>query len=124
MFPEDIQSIYARIAERWPNVVFTGSRAIGCAQEDSDWDFVVYECFPFDAQSIGLVTGGDVSLTKRMLEHPPQFTSLRIGNVNLIVDHRGEDVLANWAAATDYCLENRVFDKQERIKVFDSFGAG
>lgn len=118
--PEDVERVYQQICERWGDVVFTGSQAIGCATEKSDWDFVVSdsedfiipEYFKFDRLNAISCKGSKY------------ITSVRIGNVNLIVDHRGDDILDNWRIATDYCQEHCVFDKQARIKVFDEMGAG
>lgn len=126
MFPIDVQQTYETIQSRWRKVVFTGSRAIGCPRDDSDWDFVVEDAWPTDLSEFAesFDEGDDASLNRRQAEDGgPKFTSVRIGLVNLIVDHR-PDSLGNWAAATDYCTEMRVFDKEERIKVFDMFGAG
>lgn len=116
--PEDVERVYQQICERWDDVVFTGSQAIGCATEASDWDFVVSDVkefiLPFPADSVGAIS----------CEGSRYITTMRIGKVNLIVDHRGPQILDNWRIATDYCQEHCVFDKTERIKMFEHFGAG
>jgi hypothetical protein len=118
--PEDVERVYQQICDLWHDVVFTGSQAIGCASEKSDWDFVVSDHLSFwlpmhlTPDKIGSVSCNGTKY----------ITSVRIGNVNLIVDHRGDDILDNWRIATDYCQEHCVFDKQARIKVFDEMGAG
>ena len=120
--PEEVELVYEKICERWGDVVLTGSQAIGCATKDSDWDFVVSDKFQFtlpdclnpNYDRVGAVSCGGSR----------KITSVRIGNVNLIVDHRGNKILDNWRIATDYCQEHCVFDKQKRIKVFNEMGAG
>lgn len=116
-FPEDVQRTYDRICEVFSEVVFTGSRAMGVETESSDWDFVVSD-----------VLGSETKIGIEDLRHGesvaavPGFTSIRIDSVNLIIDHRDGEVLASWAAATDYCAERMVADKAERIKIFEQFG--
>jgi hypothetical protein len=127
MFPTDVQRIYEMIRRKWSDVVFTGSQAMGVAKDNSDWDFVVCDELGFDiGYELGCEqyysnTGEELSMRQCSIKY---FTSMRFGMVNLIVDHRGSGVLANWAAATDYCTERAISDKSERIRVFESFGAG
>lgn len=116
--PEDVERAYEQICGRWSDVVFTGSQAIGCATKDSDWDFVVSDAEEFQ-HTLTPDTSGRISCQGKHY-----ITTMRIGKVNLIVDHRGESILDNWRIATDYCQEHCVFDKQARIKVFDEMGAG
>lgn len=118
--PEDVERTYEQICERWDDVVFTGSQIIGCATKDSDWDFAVADVKEFrwvvldsmDKWNVNHISHNGVSY----------ITSVRIGKVNLIVDHRGSSILDNWRIATDYCTENAVFNKTERIKVFEQMG--
>ena len=118
--PADVEQIYEMICEQWTDVVFTGSQAIGCATEKSDWDFVVSDHSEFWLpQHLTPDTTNAISC-----KGSKYITSVRIGKVNLIVDHRGDSILDNWRIATDYCQEHCVFDKQARIKVFDEMGAG
>mgnify|MGYP003505086801 CR=1 FL=1 len=120
--PDDVEHVYQKICDRWGDVVFTGSQAIGCAKPDSDWDFVVS-----DAADFALPVAADLPHDKEnaiSCGGSKYITSVRIGKVNLIVDHRGDEILDNWRIATDYCQEHAVFDKQARIKVFDEMGAG
>lgn len=116
--PEDVERVYQQICEQWGDVVFTGSQAIGCATEASDWDFVVSDVEGF-TPPFNVDTAGEISC-----EGVRYITTMRIGKVNLIVDHRGPQILDNWRIATDYCQEHCVFDKSERIKMFEHFGAG
>jgi hypothetical protein len=118
--PDAVEEVYRWICNQWTDVVFTGSQAIGCAKSDSDWDFVVSDHKDFwlplhltPDKTNAISCGGS-----------KYITSVRIGKVNLIVDHRGDEILDNWRIATDYCQEHAVFDKQARIKVFDEMGAG
>ncbi len=118
--PEDVEQVYEWICGRWNDVVFTGSQAIGCAKPESDWDFVVTDTVDFI-----LPTDMDFDrINSISCQGSKYITSVRMGKVNLIVDHRGEQILDNWRIATDYCQEHAVFDKQARIKVFDEMGAG
>lgn len=117
MLPPEVEKTYQLIRSQFGDVVFTGSRAMGVETESSDWDFVV-SAERGEEVKLGFVPQGDESRSNQMY-----FTSVRIGEVNLIIDHRGEGILANWAAATDYCAERAVADKLERIKIFESFGA-
>lgn len=125
-FPEDVRAVYAEIRAKWDDIVFTGSQAIGCAGPDSDWDFVVWHEWPYEPLTFPLEpTEGPRSITRRMLEQPsPRFTSLRFGRVNLIIEHHDPTVLDRWRVATDYCIDNCVYDKPARIAVFEHFGAG
>lgn len=120
------------------NVVITGSRVIGGFRDNSDFDFVVA---PVDAeQSLMLnndqLPAGHWRIEIRTLEHAkpmghhisrtlqgaPMIETYRFGWVNLIIDHRGPAILDNWRIATDYCIENAVTNKRERINWFEHFG--
>ena len=125
--PDGVQKIYEKFCLRWDDVVFTGSQAIGCAKPDSDWDFVVSDTDDFcmvDPFNLNLNLNLNYTTNAISCGGKKYITSVRIGKVNLIVDHRGDEILDNWRIATDYCQEHAVFDKQARIKVFDEMGAG
>jgi hypothetical protein len=111
--------VYQQICDLWHDVVFTGSQAIGCASEKSDWDFVVSDDTGFQLpQNLTPDVTNAISC-----KGSHDITSVRFGKVNLIVDHRGDNILDNWRIATDYCQEHCVFDKRARIKVFEEMGA-
>ena len=131
-FPENVAMIYEMLTKKWPRVVFTGSRAMGVSGPDSDWDFVV-------ADDEGFKLNPELSLyLDDTFKNPEAFpthsqyeskghklTSLRFGQVNLIVDHRaGVPALDKWQCATDYCRATKVVSKSERIRIFESFSAG
>lgn len=119
--PPDVQAIVDELEPQFDDIVFTGSQVIGGARPDSDWDFVV-SCsldemmgkrFP-KPDSTGAISCDGVDY----------ITTYRFGKVNLIVDHRGPQILDNWRIATDYCIEHGLVDKAERIKAFEMLGAG
>lgn len=118
-FPEAVQKVYEQICEQFSDVVFTGSRAMGVASESSDWDFVVCDEVGSE-ERLGIGNYGADERVSRSNE--PEFTSVRIGDVNLIIDHRGSEMLVRWAAATDYCAEREVADRDTRIAIFERFG--
>lgn len=116
------------------NVVITGSRVIGGFRDNSDFDFVVA---PEDATISMQQFAEDRDLNHwrselRKLDQQhnvpltmagnPVIETYRFGMVNLIIDHRGPAILDNWRIATDYCIENAVTEKRERIKWFEHFG--
>ncbi len=118
--PDEVLALYGVICNRWGDVVFTGSRAIGCAKKESDWDFVVADKEDFElpvAAGINHDSRGTVSHNNTAF-----ITSVRVGKVNLIVDHRGSSILDNWRIATDYCQEHAVFNRNDRVKVFKEMG--
>ena len=129
-FPENVAVIYEMLTRKWSRVVFTGSRAMGVAGPDSDWDFVVRDEERFTL-SLELCNELDEEFKdpKAFPPHNPysssgsKLTPLRFGVVNLIVDHR-VGILNAWFYATGYCRVNKVADKAERIRIFESFGAG
>ena len=132
-FPENVAIIYAMLTKKWPRVVFTGSRAMGVSGPDSDWDFVVADDEGFKLNlELSEYLDDAFKNPEAFPTHNPyeskgnKLTSLRFGQVNLIVDHRGPpySVLDSWRGATDHCRDNKVSDKAERIRIFESFGAG
>lgn len=118
-FPADVAECVRELQKIFGFVVFTGSRAIGHWGEDSDWDFVVEAP---EAVILDLPTKYEFSCTAS-LNGVPLFSSLRSGEVNLIIDHSGEkDILERWMIATDACIDRGCTTRDERIAVFREFG--
>ncbi len=119
--PPDVQAIVDELSTQFDDMVFTGSQIIGGAKPDSDWDFVVSCSIPelWEKRFPVVTNRGSVSC-----EGSCYITTYRFGKVNLIVDHRGPQILDNWRIATDYCIEHGLVDKTERIKAFEMLGAG
>lgn len=118
-FPADIAKLVCELQKIFGLVVFTGSRAIGHWRDDSDWDFVV------SASELALdeLPAKYALSCTASLNGVPLFSSLRSGEVNLIVDHSGEkDMLERWMVATDACVDRGCKTRDERIAVFREFG--
>ena len=121
--PADVQAIVDQLEPQFDDMVFTGSQIIGGAKPDSDWDFVVACSIEELAERHKQLPAPD-SFGSISCEGVDYITTYRFGKVNLIVDHRGPQILDNWRIATDYCIENCLVDKVERIKAFEMLGAG
>ena len=120
--PQDVQAIVDELEPQFDDMVFTGSQIIGGAKPDSDWDFVV-ACSEGEL-NLKRIPAPDTTCGRISCEHTRKITTYRFGKVNLIVDHRGPQILDNWRIATDYCIEHGLVDKTERIKAFEMLGAG
>ena len=131
------------------DVVFTGSRIIGGWTDASDWDLVV--ACPLDDPRVrelknqmyrindeivrqwrDRISEGDdpfdptmptdVQIGSNSFEGVDYITTLRVGVVNIIIEHRGGDFLDRWRIATDMAIEAGALTKAERIRIFEECG--
>jgi len=131
------------------DVVFTGSRIIGGWTEASDWDLVV-ACALDDPRVLDLkhqmyqindeivrqwrdrISEGDdpfdpsmptdVQIGSKSCEGVDYITTLRVREVNIIIEHRGGDFLDRWRIATDMAIEAGALTKAERARIFEECG--
>ena len=101
------------------NVALFGSRAVGCAKENSDYDYLVlvkerpctnsgwYDIYGFRPDGGDPLYGEDLS-------------SWRKGNVNLVFTD-DPDYYRVTLEASEFCKRYRVFDKADRCRVHEAF---
>ena len=101
------------------NVALFGSRAVGCAKENSDYDYLVlvrerpslhsgwYDIYGFTPDSDNPLYGED-------------FSSWRKGNVNLVFTD-DPDYYRVTLEASEFCKRYRVFDMADRCRVHEAF---
>ena len=101
------------------NVALFGSRAVGCAKENSDYDYLVlvkgrpctnsvwYDIYGFEPDVDDPLYGVD-------------FSSWRKDNINLIFTDNPEYFKAT-LGASEFCKKYQVFDKDDRCKVHKAF---
>ena len=103
----------------WYDMAPFGSRFIGCAEEDSDYDFLVLvDMRPslHDMRSTNFCPDADDPL------YGTYFSSWKdeAKQVNLVFTDDKEYYKAT-LEARDFCKKYRVFDKSDRCKVHESF---
>ena len=101
------------------NVALFGSRAVGCAKENSDYDYLVlvkerprtisgwYDIYGFIPDVDDPLYGVD-------------FSSWRKDNINLIFTDNPEYFKVT-LEASEFCKKYKVFDKDDRCKVHEAF---
>lgn len=94
-----------------------GSRAVGCAKEDSDYDYLVL-VRKRPSHGDAIVSG--FSVDDKNALYGPIFSSWRKDNVNLVFTD-SEDFFNVTLEATEFCAKHKVFDKADRIRVHESF---
>lgn len=98
-----------------------GSRAVGCAKEDSDYDYLVLvEEFPKLSFLKGL--GLEQDAPTEEVYNTAVFRSWRFGDINIVFT---ED-LSHYEATTeacDFCKKHKIYDKSDRIAVHEMFRA-
>jgi predicted nucleotidyltransferase len=99
-------------------VALFGSRAVGCANESSDFDYLVLvkkrPCLPSDWVNLGFVPDVEDPL------YGEDFSSWRKGNINLVFTDN-PDFFKVTLEASEFCKKYEVFDKADRCKVHEAF---
>lgn len=95
----------------------TGSRAIGGARLDSDWDFVVLS--EDAAANERLKAKGFVTETMTNIDYPPgsEFMSWKKDSINYIVVF-SKSQYDKWLAATNEAKSDRALTRAARIAIF------
>ena len=100
------------------NVALFGSRAVGCAKEDSDYDYLVLvrerTCSNCDWIKRGFTPDTQDPL------YGVDFSSWRKGDTNLVFTDN-LDYFKVTLEASEFCKKYKVFDKADRCKVHESF---
>ena len=96
-----------------------GSRVVGCAKEDSDYDYIVY-CTARPTSADMEDTGFEPDSTDPL--YGDDFSSWRKGKVNLVFTDKYSFYKASLEAC-EFCKEYRVWDKEDRCKVHKAFRA-
>ncbi len=100
------------------NVALFGSRLVGCAKEDSDYDYLVLvrerPCTNSCWFELGFTPDTDDPL------YGVDFSSWRKGNMNLVFTDN-HDYFKVTLEASEFCRKYEVFDKADRCKVHESF---
>ena len=100
------------------NVALFGSRAVGCAKEDSDYDYLVLvkkrPCSNSGWFGLGFVPDVEDPL------YGVDFSSWRKGNINLVFTDN-LDYFKVTLEASEFCKKYEVFDKADRCKVHEAF---
>ena len=105
--------------ERSKAIFPTGSRVLGGASVNSDYDYVIDASNIMDATRQYLVQLGFTPADAEREYGDRGSKSFRCGNLNLIVC-RGSKPFNNWSRATDVAKLLRPRTKAERILVFES----
>lgn len=147
--PQDVLYWALRLETLGFDVVFTGSRIIGGWTDASDWDLVV-ACALDDPRVLDLKhqmyqinheivrqwrdrssegngpfdprMPTDVQIGSKSCEGVDYITTLRVREVNIIIEHRGGDFLDRWRIATDMAIEAGALTKAERVRIFEECG--
>ena len=96
-----------------------GSRAVGCATDESDYDYLVL---------VKVRPGTQCSMTKGYKPdsgdplYGMYFSSWRKGKVNLVFTDYKEFFDATMEAL-EFCIKYKVFDKSDRCRVHEAFRA-
>lgn len=101
------------------NVALFGSRAVGCAKENSDYDYLVL----VDEKPLTNSRWSDTYGFSPDVDDPlygVDFSSWRKGNVNLIFTDNPEYYRVS-LEASEFCKKYKVFDKADRCRVHESF---
>jgi predicted nucleotidyltransferase len=100
------------------NVALFGSRAVGCAKENSDFDYLVlvksHSCTKSEWVELGFEPDVEDPL------YGEDFSSWRKGNINLVFTEN-PDYFKVTLEASDFCKKYEVFDKVDRCKVHEAF---
>lgn len=100
------------------NVALFGSRAVGCAKENSDYDYLVLVKVRPTTDSywlkLGFIPDTDDPL------YGEDFSSWRKGSINLVFTD-DPDYFKVTLEASDFCKKYKVFDKADRCKIHESF---
>jgi predicted nucleotidyltransferase len=100
------------------NVALFGSRAVGCANESSDFDYLVLvkerPCLNLKWSDLGFVPDVADPL------YGVDFSSWRKGNINLVFTDN-PDYFKVTLEASEFCKRYEVFDKADRCKVHEAF---
>ena len=99
------------------NVAMFGSRVVGCATDDSDYDYLVLVENREDTGAwidMGFEPDHDDPL------YGEDFASRRCGNVNLVITD-DKDYFRVTLEATWFCKKYKVFDKTDRCKIHEAF---
>jgi hypothetical protein len=99
-------------------VVPTGSRVIGGATEDSDYDYVMRFGGPIyrNVESIGFVQQG---IVEGEYDRGDTFVHYRCGNINLISAYGAND-LNMWKKCTEVATAMKPRTKEERTTIFEA----
>ena len=103
------------------NVALFGSRAVGCAKENSDYDYLVL------VKERPCTNSGwfDIYGFRPDVDDPlygVDFSSWRKDNINLISTDDPEHFRVT-LEASEFCKKYKVFDKDDRCKVHEAFRA-
>jgi len=101
------------------NVALFGSRAVGCAKENSDYDYLVLVRERPTTNSSWLDIYGFTPDVDDPL-YGEDFSSWRKGNVNLVFTDNPEYYRVT-LEASEFCKRYRVFDKADRCRVHGAF---
>ena len=100
------------------NVALFGSRAVGCARENSDYDYLVLvEERP--TTRCGWLERGFIPDADDPL-YGADFSSWRKGDINLVFTDN-PDYFKVTLEASEFCKKYKVFDKADRCRVHESF---
>ena len=100
------------------NVALFGSRAVGCAKEDSDYDYLVLVEERPTTNSMWLQKGFTPDIDDPL--YGEDFSSWRKDNINLVfTDNFGYFKVT--LEACEFCKKYKVFDKADRCKIHESF---
>lgn len=100
------------------NVALFGSRAVGCAKEDSDYDYLVLvERRP--CSNSGWFQKGFVPDAADPL-YGVDFSSWRKGSINLVFTDN-LDYFKVTLEASEFCKKYEVYDKADRCKIHEAF---
>lgn len=94
-----------------------GSRVVGCAREDSDFDYLVLvRCRPSlnDMRHTAFLPDADDPL------YGNYFSSWRCGNINLVFTDNSEYYEATLEAC-NFCRKYKVYDKADRCTIHEKF---
>jgi predicted nucleotidyltransferase len=100
------------------NIALFGSRAVGCAQGNSDFDYLVLVKNRPCTKSEWVELGFEPDVQDPL--YGEDFSSWRKGNINLVFTEN-PDYFKVTLEASDFCKKYEVFDKADRCKVHGAF---
>lgn len=101
------------------NVALFGSRAVGCAKENSDYDYLVLvRERPATTSSWFNIYGFTPDVDNPL--YGVDFSSWRKGNVNLVFTDNPEYYRVT-LEASEFCKKYKVFDKADRCRIHEAF---
>lgn len=94
-----------------------GSRVVGCATKDSDYDYLVL--VEYRPTTLGM-EGTDFFPDTDNPLYGMDFSSWRSGKVNLVFTN-SEDYYNATIAALEFCTKYKVYDKQDRCHIHEVY---